>query len=568
MPTTSLDTSESMKSSGYGASSQLFVNKEAALLERAAFTEQDYKHLEQMLKSLPRTLREVAVDYQAQMKKATEMQANLITVEIIEKYMKSFFVDQRDSTYTKRASQFYQLLRSSGYPIDQAIGLLNNMNYIFLNPFMMKRSWFKGINKAYVDTIQRAVSLEMGLLVNVYMDNVLIMASTGLAALIDKNTEISHIRNLLAKIDQQLELSYNVSSATEELNSSIEDVSNNITLVADQTSMARQDMNDSKDVIVEALEDIVHSDIQFESIHERFNELSNCLSDIHKVVAVIDSIANQTNILALNASIEASRAGEGGRGFSVVAAEIRNLANSTKSSLQAVHKHVDNMNQLADEVSLSIDGVSELIKEGVLKANKATPKLQSFVDEMNQISVASESIASITEQQSAAVAVTANQVSDMVTLTEDLAVLASDSVRAINDLSSLTENYRNLLFTNQGILPLQALLQLAKTDHTLWKWRVYNMTLGYVEVRPEQVNSHHECRLGQWYFNQLTMRRFQNNQTYTDLDEPHRMVHKQARLAAEAYARGDMDAVNEAFKQLELSSMEVVTLIDRLLEQV
>src|SRR5690606_14532564 len=134
-----------------------------------------------------------------------------------------------------------------------------------------------------------------------------------------------------------------------------------------------------------------------------FNELQRYLNNIQEVAYLIEQIASQTNLLALNASIEAARAGEAGRGFAVVASEVRKLASDTMDSLRTVTDNVQDVSKLTKRVSDTIFSTQKVIKKGVQEAEDALPFLDKISRQISEVSVATESIASITQQQAAAV---------------------------------------------------------------------------------------------------------------------------------------------------------------------
>ncbi|HEB57777.1 MAG TPA: PAS domain S-box protein [Gammaproteobacteria bacterium] len=211
-----------------------------------------------------------------------------------------------------------------------------------------------------------------------------------LQSLINSNDET--IRQQHAQTDQ-------VATAITEMSASIHEVSANAQLSADAATQANDETVKSRTVVTSTMRHIETLADEIQKASDVINALEDESDQISTVINVINAIAEQTNLLALNAAIEAARAGEQGRGFAVVADEVRTLANRTHQSTKEIQQMIENLQAGTQKAVETIATSRGQATESVEKAKEAVNSLDTITEAISNISNMNIQIAAAVEQQ-------------------------------------------------------------------------------------------------------------------------------------------------------------------------
>lgn len=382
---------------------------------------------------------------------------------------------------------------------------------------------------------------------------------------ITKLSSAVRVDHLLAHLSEVEEEINEITGITEQMSSSLSEVFIQTKEMQKGIQETNKVATEGQTVIIGALNEINNASKNILNVQEKFNELEKNVENIQNVSSILKEIAEKTNLLSLNASIEASKAGDVGLGFMVVADEVKKLAESTVKSLQQVEKHTQTLMTVSKEVDDVILTSAININNGISKANIATDVLNNILTHVGQIESEVHGVTDITSQQNLAVNELNNKIdklSNNIQITKQLGNSKGEVVGSLNRTINAT---RLSLFTKSKEISEKGTIMMAISDHINWKIRIYNLLMGYEEIKLDEVTSHYVCRLGKWYYRDETKEKFKSNTYYKKMEPFHARLHELAKLAVESFDKGDKRKVEEHFIELENCSVVIIDCLERLL---
>jgi methyl-accepting chemotaxis protein len=244
-------------------------------------------------------------------------------------------------------------------------------------------------------------------------------------------------------VERQLAETTQVATAMEEMTATVQEVARNAVNASDAASTADTEAATGKSIVTHAVDQINQLASEVENAANVIHELENDSNSIGEVLSVIQGIAEQTNLLALNAAIEAARAGEQGRGFAVVADEVRTLASRTQNSTLEIQQTIERLQNRAKQAVSVMDNGRKQAASSVEQAASAGESITTISERIDTINDMNNQIAGAAEEQTAVAEEINRNINNISTVTNETSTGARKTSEACKELLELADHLRD-----------------------------------------------------------------------------------------------------------------------------
>ena len=357
-----------------------------------------------------------------------------------------------------------------------------------------------------------------------------------------------------------------VATAGEEMAATSGDIAQNCQMAAEGARLVSDEASNGASIIQKSIQVMGLIAERVSTTAATVDALGQRSDQIGQIIGTIEDIADQTNLLALNAAIEAARAGEQGRGFAVVADEVRALAERTTRATREIGEMIKAIQaETKGAVSAMQEGVSE-VERGTEEASRSGEAMTTILEQINNLSMQVSQIATAAEEQTATTSEISSSILQITEISSQSSQNAHQSTAEANKLNALAELLTTILAGLSIEESISLCLRKAKSAHMIFTGKIKAHLDGTQRLDPNALPTHLTCAFGKWYQSKGQQACGQVAK-FKEIDAPHARVHELGKQAVQAHNSGDHSAAARYCQEMVTQSHALMGMLDDLEKQ-
>jgi methyl-accepting chemotaxis protein len=348
----------------------------------------------------------------------------------------------------------------------------------------------------------------------------------------------SNVMSMLENVQSQKQSIEQMENSSRTLEVSIDNISKSMANIRDNTHTIYEVSQNGTDNMNASIKVVNESSEMIADINRQVEEFQEKIDKINEIVTIVKNIASQSNLLALNASIEAARAGAAGRGFAIVADQVRQMSTNTSSSAEDIVGYVSQLKTSITALAASMRETTQKLDEGNKKVESSLENMENLNSQISTINTAIDNVFNAIDTQSQITKDFANQVEDIARNYGSLSDTCKNTGSQVYRMGRYIDTCRSDMARRFSDLTELDWLRVFEIDHFILMWRVYNNVVEFEHLKVTQLNNPDGCKIGKWLASQTDKRITQSSQ-FKAVDKAHRELHRYATESWQAKEKGD-----------------------------
>ncbi len=363
-------------------------------------------------------------------------------------------------------------------------------------------------------------------------------------------------------VQKNNEISQSINTVQNEMLIATENITVNTHTINEKSNTTVELTNEGRSMMEKARDVSDNIDTAIKELNNEVNVLNDNADQIAIVIAVINEISDQTNLLALNAAIEAARAGEAGRGFAVVADEVRNLAEKTSNSTKQIGETVSDMQKSITTVTSRMDTITKMLMEQRAGIDSSFNNFQDIYNSSLDLNQSISEIMAASEEQNAVIHQIGSNLKEMSAESEQVTNKLGELFRAFNDMA-ISLNTLETKFTGIKYASKAGSFIAAKTAHIAFMRRL--LVNNYMK-NVIQLPNHITCAFGKFYYNE-GMDEYGEDKDFRSIEPIHKRVHDLGIQIMNNIESRKYEENNKLVEELERNVEDLVAILDKLIHR-
>lgn len=332
------------------------------------------------------------------------------------------------------------------------------------------------------------------------------------------------------------------------METSIGDISANMGNIRENTKNLLAYSEQIVGTMTDNIEGVHASTMELTRIDRDLQEFRKNIATIHKIVDSVQNIARESNILALNASIEAGRAGEAGKGFAVIADNMRALTVDIQESSEEIGEYVAEIATTVESIAKSMNDTTQILTRENATTEQSLGDMNQMNEQLHDIQERLDAVFTAIDLQTTATYAFAKQMKELSisnqALTDDCLGLG----RHMFKIGRYNDKTRSDMLKNNANVSTRDWLTIFEVDHYVLTWRVYNNIVGFEQLKSSQVDNPAGCKLGKWITSNASAKIGRLDE-FLEVRRAHERLHTYATESFNAKATGDDKLAIAAFEK-------------------